>query len=301
MSPERRLPTAQRLRSFFDQQIAHLQQLTSMQTPRDEASQRVETLIDATNARVRVVQDYKNQLRTEVIRLYQHVLEISAAIPAPIWLTRQSFSTDPLVNALFVNPDDIHSFLNQDPIVTRYLDKCNPGELAVIYGLLTAQKHEKTVLSNGLVGNQLVRELVQQTINFHSHKIQTACSSHSELENSTRDFLFKLAIEQINQALKQEENQLEYWTKKTYEERLQSLANPEVYLLRLLHFLKDPQQIIDIENQVLRLSKLGVKLNNEAQQAVNEFELYELIFLDQSRMTISQITCPRHSNEPIRD
>ncbi|MFI3185484.1 MAG: hypothetical protein QX198_05835 [Methylococcaceae bacterium] len=302
MTDDRRSHETSSLRKFFDDHLHLLQNhisslnshLQDAQQQADEDRQIVEKFVAASNSKMRAVHGYSDKLRDHVRALYSHVLQIAEQIPPPIDLTLDVFVTDPLINALFVNNIDIDKLFESDPEVHAYLRSDNHHQDTVLYALLTASKSEHRTLGIGMLGEMLIRELPQQVVNFSSHKIHAPCASNAELSSALRKYLFDRVVAMINQEMTARMTSQAFTaSKETYESRVKSLANPTVYLGALIEYLEIPEQLLSIAKIHFRLSKLGIKLNDNDKQSANEFDIHELTWSDNTKDVALQIARAR--------
>ena len=298
MNDGRRTNEASDLRSFFDDQIHHLQGLVgnlsshrqNARLQSDEDKQMIDNFVDAVNGKMRAVQDYSEKLEQSVCAIYQHILQVAAEIPCPIDLNPDTFRTNPIVNSLFVNTDDIKRLFETSPEVSVYLRVKSQQQVPVIYALLTACKSEKSILGSGMVGDIMVREISQQAVNFSSHKLRAPCADKEELTAALKKYLFDRLVTLVKQemtsriaaqALNPGDN--------SFESRVKSLANPDVYLNTLLELLANPANLLRIEKKHYKLNKLGIKIAGDDSQCANEFDIHELTWSNNTRNVILQI------------
>lgn len=302
MNDDRRSHEASSLRTFFDEQLDHLQKLAdnlsshihgeAQQTKEDRKI--VESFVDASNSKMRAVHDYSPKLREHVRALYNHVLQVADQIPPPVDLNLDAFRTDPLVNALFASNNDIDKLFNTDPDVNVFLRSHSQYQVPILYALLTATKSEKRTLGIGMKGDMLIREVPQQTVNFSSYKIQTPCVSSSELSTALKEYLFSRVVALVKQEMTlRMTNQLFKPGDVSYESRVKSLANPDVYLNTLIEYLEVPDKLLSIDKIHFRLSKLGIKLDVDDRQSANEFDIHELTWSNNTRNVVLQIALTR--------
>lgn len=297
MSDNRRSAGATSLRSFFDDQLHHLRTLVGSLghhgRAHDEAAltaddkQVIENFVDAANSKMRAADDYVEKLREHVCALYHHILSVADQIPQPIELNRHTFRSNPLINALFVNAADIDRLFNTNIETGADL---SVYQMPVIYALLTACKTEKSILGIGMLGEMLVRDVPQQSVNFSSHKLHAPCASQAELNVALKKYLFDRVVALIKQEMAsriaaQDRNSGDH----SYESRLKSLANPEVYLSSLNDYLVIPTKLLRIDTTHFKLNKLGIKLADEDRACANEFDIHELIWVDNMRNIVLQI------------
>ena len=299
MNNGKRTIEASSLRAFFDDQIDHLQKLVDnlsehihiKEQQAQEDRQIIESFVDASNSKMRAIDDYAVRLRGYVKALYNHILQVAEEIPPPIDLNLETLRTDPLVNALFVCSKDIDQLLKNDPDVNAYLRVHNKDKTPVIYAMLTANKHEKLTLGVGLLGDMLIRDLPQQVINFSSHKVHAPCTSNEELSTALKKFLFDRTVALVKQEMTSRMTSSPFKASDDfYESRIKSLANPNVYLNTLIEYIENPANLLSIEKNHLKLNKLGIKIDSDDDiQNTNEFDIYELTWGDSTQNVILQI------------
>lgn len=302
MSENRRSYEALSLRTFFDDQIRHLQELVhglsdhihEEEQQTEEDRQIIESFVDGSNSKMRAVDDYSHKLRGHVQALYKHVLQIANQIPPPIGLNRDAFITDPLVNTLFVLSNDIDKLFDTDHDVDAYLRTHSKYQVPVVYALLTACKTEKHTLGMSIQGDMVIHDVPQQAVNFSSHKIHTPCASLEELSTALKNYLFSRVVTLTKQEMTSRmANQLFNTEHVSYESRVTSLANPDVYLNTLVEYLETPDKLLSIDKSHFRLSKLGIKLDSDDKQSANEFDIHELIWANSIKNVVLQVAYTR--------
>lgn len=298
MSENNRIRAASSLRKFFDEQIAHLHHLADrlgshLPEPAHDAKedlQIVERFVDESNTKLRAVSGYADKLRQHVRTLYNHVHTVAGLIPEPVNLNLEAFGEEPLVNALFASSNDIAKLFDTDREVDVFCRTHNKYQTPVMYGLLTACKSEKHMLGIGMQGDMLVREVPQQAVNFSAHKLHAPCASMEELNIAMTTYLFDrvvtlLRLEMLSHMPQPGDD--------SYELRIKSLANPDVYLNTLIEYLAVPSNLLSIDKLHFRLSKLGIKLDADDRQSANEFDIHELTWGNNTRNVILQVSLTR--------
>lgn len=302
MNDNRRSHEASSLRAFFDEQIRHLQALISNLSSHvhserggDEDIQLVEGFVDAANTRLRAAHHYIEKLRSHVRSVYDHVLLVAEQIPDPVELSPGAFRTEPIINALFVNTEEIDSLLRSNPGTKAYLRDHSPEEVPVVYALLTASKSEKIVFGVGMLGDTLVREVRQQVVNFSSHKIHAPTDSVEALTTALKHYLFENIVGLVKQEMASRvSDQIFTSADHSYDARIKSLGNPDVYLDTLIRQLAAPADLLNIDKIHFRLNKMGVKLaSDDDSQCANEFDIYELTWRNNARNILVKIAYPR--------
>lgn len=297
MNDTQRTREASSLREFFDDQLDHMQNLISnlsshIHDERQQAKEDkkiVENFVGASNSKMRAVDDYADKLRKYVRPLYNYVLQIVDEVPPPIDLNLEAFGTDALVNALFVNSKDIDNLLKSNPDVNVFLRTQN---VPMVYALLTADKSEKLTLGVAMQGDMLIRDVPQQAVNFSSYKIHKPCASSTELNAVLKEYLFSRVVALLKQEMEDLMSNQPLNTDKSYEARIKSLANPDVYLDTLIKQIENPADLLCINKIHFKLSKLGIKLDDDDTQSANEFDIHEIIWRNSIRRVVLQVKLP---------
>lgn len=289
MLDNKRTQAGLHLRAFFDEQIQHLHQLIdelgehfqhhmSLST---EDNQIIESFVDAANSKMRIVDGYAEKLRERVRALHDHVSMITDQLPIPVALSSETFHTNPLINALFAADSDIERLLKTDQNLKAF---CRSHSLtSAIYGMLIFDKHEKHFLGVSSFGDLIVRDMPQQVVNFSSHKINVLYAENDEFQMGVRQFICERIIALLKNDLESKKTMRDLFNiDNSYEARVNSLSNPDVYLNALIDQLTEPQALLNIQITHFKLSKQGVKLSDSDFQLANEFDIYELIWSDMS-------------------
>jgi hypothetical protein len=304
MNDDRRSHEASILRAFFDDQLQHLHQLVGnlgshihdAELQANEDRQIVESFVDASNTKMRAVQGYSDKLSEHVRALHRHVLQVADQIPPPVDLNRDAFESNPLVNALFVNSKDIEKLFATDPDAKVYLRSQSKNQVPVLYALLTAVKSEKRMLGMDMHGDMLIREVPQQAVNFSLHKIHAPCSGGAELSTALKEYLFVSVVGLVKREMmsRMVSHQSFNTGDDSYESKVKSLANPDIYLDALLGYIEAPDKLLSIDKTHFKLSKLGIKLeDNDSGQRANEFDIHELTWSNNTRNVVLQIAYVR--------
>ena len=300
MNDNRRAHEASGLRAFFNEQLQHLHGLLDhvmvddAESATDEELRVVENFVDTANNKMRAVQGYADKLRGHVGALFRHVLDVAAQIPPPLELNATALRTCPIVNALFVDQHDIDRLISANAEIDAYLRNHGAFQVPVLYALLTANKTEKSILGVGMLGDLLVRDVPQQTVNFHGHKLLMPSADSEQLGAAIKSYLFDHVVRLIRQEMAARRMAESVAPgEHSYRDRVNSLANPDIYLHSLLEHLENPEQLLRIEKNHLIVNKLGVKLGNDDRQCRNEFDIHELTWSDGSRNVVLTVAYSR--------
>lgn len=300
MGTERRTAEGSLLRRFVDDQLDYLGSLFSQwdkerlnkKRQLQEEKKIIETVVEASDKRIRAVNGYTEKLRPTTRALYQHITQLADEFPVPIRLDAAAFSQEPTINALFVSQEDIVQLFQSDQNIRQFLNTQSPLYPKTFFGLLGSLRSEKTKLGMGMVGDIVVRDLVQETVSFSDHEIIAPCPTEEAVLSELKRYLFDLALVQLSNEMtqkKQADSTLSQ--RRNPQAQAESLNNPEVYITALTHQLDLAIKQLTLKQITMKVSKLGVKLEADDKQASNEFDIYELYWKDHPHRIITPVTC----------
>ena len=298
----KRIPEAYALREFFQEQWEHLlllhesRQLNKRQQ-QDEAerlSNAVENIVEGTDARLRAIGGYHNRLRKSARELLDYLEGLVAEVPPAVKVSQTAYSDDPLVNTLFVSSEIMHRLFSQSLPVQDFFKHSENLQQQEVFALLFLNRTEKAVLGSEMRGELILREVPQTTISFSAHQLIDPQAT----EEAARGALKKTLFESIIQQLKKQITHLRYH--QTDEQKVaemqnpeSNLNNPEVYIEMLVEQLSPPQKLINLQDKLLRVSKMGIKLPLESSIPSNKVRLFEVKVEGNQPRVVTLVRYPR--------
>lgn len=291
----KRVAEAFALREFFAQQWEHLQhllearQLNTLQqhSEAQRLSSAVETIVQGTDIRLRAIGNYQKRLRRSARELLDYIEGLVADMPPAVKLSQGAYSRDSLVNTLFPNTEAMHRLFSQSLPVRNFFSNSENQQRQEVFALLFLNRTERTILGAELRGEMILREVAQTSVSFSGHQLIAPQAT----EEAARGALKKILFESVIQKLKTQITQLRYG--QTDEEKIagmrnpqRNINNPEVYIEMLVEQLSLPQRLINLQDKLLRVSKMGIKLPLDSTAPSDTVRLYEVeIDGEQSRVT----------------
>ncbi len=135
----------------------------------EEVERTIERVVDHANPRIRGLPGYRRRLRDAVARSLDYCDELAQRLPGPVRLDRQTWSSDPQVNALFASADRMRWALTS-PQVRAYV-KETPLETGDCYAVLAAMPQVRSQLGMELLGDAIQRDVKQTTVSFANHEV----------------------------------------------------------------------------------------------------------------------------------
>jgi hypothetical protein len=299
---EQRVAEASALRRFFHEQWETLQQLLheyrQEQLQREQEEQAisgaVESIVEGTDRRLRLVSDYKDALRASAGELLTHIEELVSALPPALAVSKGRLTTDPLVRRLIRSRDNIELLFRRNPQVQQFFADPRYSQCEEVFGLLSLLRYEKTVLGSEVRGDIIMREVRQTLVNFTGRELLAPRPSEAEARNAVRQLLFDGVINHAKRQI------LYRRAAQSKEEQLQAqlhpeqhLNNPEVYLRLLTELLSEPRQLLRLNNDQIHINSLDVRLPHDQGSSSDTLELFEVGVGNEHSRVISLVRYPR--------
>jgi len=155
-----------------------------------EAINTVESVVDGTDSKIRLVPGYKKKLQNVIQSSLDFADGLAKQIPEAIEVSSSTFTTDPYVNAFFANVGDLQSVFSHSSEIQDYMEDCHAND-ARCCALLCMERTEKTVMGMELSGNMLKKDVLQVAVNFSDHRIYSPAPSEPEAREGLKVCLFQ--------------------------------------------------------------------------------------------------------------
>jgi len=298
----KRIPEASALRGFFQEQWEHLQQLIEahqsnklqQQSEEKSLSSAVETIVEGTDIRLRAIGNYQKRLRMSTRELLDYIEGLVADMPPAVKVSQTEYSNNSLVNTVFSSTEAMHRLFSQSSPVQAFFNNLENLQRQEVFALLFLNRTVKNIFGAELRGEVILKEVPQTSVSFSGHQLIAPRAT----EEAARGELKRTLFESVIQRLKLQITQLRYG--QTDEEKAagaqnpqRNINNPEVYIEMLVEQLSLPKKLINLQDQLLRVSKMGIKLPLDSTVPSNKVRLYEVeIEGDQSRI-VTLVRYPR--------
>jgi len=169
-----------------------------------EINQAIERIVDQVNPQLRAVNGYRKKLFPVVERAMAYVRELADRVPGPSLVNRQTWSKEPMINALFGSLDRMRWVLTS-PQVRRYRKQHPVG--GDLYALFAAMPEVRNQFGVELVGETMHKDVRQAVVSFANHEVELVGESEEEvrraLPEEAMELLVSLALA-IQEILEQE-------------------------------------------------------------------------------------------------
>ena len=296
-----RNPEASALRSYFQEQWDYLQKLIEVrqannlrqQHEREAVYKAVETIVDVTDVRLRAVASYQKKLRVSARELLDYVEELVTEIPAAVELSHSAYINDPMVNMLFRSPSEIHRLFSQTQSVQDFFKASKNNHATEVFALPFLNRSEKNILGSEMRGEIILKEVAQTSISFSGHRLVSPSATEQAARSAIQRVLFESAIQYLDRLNTQmRHTQTEAEKLNALQNPHLNIDNPEVYLQRLVEQLSLPQKLIRLQDNLLRVNTMRIKMPLDADAPGNEVRLHELEIGDEQTSVLLLVRYP---------
>ncbi len=258
-----------------------------------------EAAVQGVDAGIRLLSGYQARLRPAVESALSYVNCLVEHIPGVLEVNSRSFSTDPRVNAFFVDVNDLRTVFSRSAELRSFLSNGHSPGLERCCALLCMKKTERSVLGVELQGDQVRRDVKQVTVSFDDHQIISPAASETEVRQGLKTCLFQGLITNALARLTSCHVSVQHMDaeRRSLSARVRSLESaaetgaeigqeleqlrarlagiestrgqapclsPEHSLRQLLEVFGAPEQFVRLNSDRLSLDRLGVKLSEES-------------------------------------
>lgn len=286
---DNRVPEASALRTFFSEQLGYLKYLINLGNGRDDRKKSqlqladaVEQIVERVDSRIRGVSSYRKQLRNSARTLLSYVTDMVAELPPAISMDRASYVNVPFINTVFSSKNKISQLMRDseevEQFVRTHMLTSDFGLYAPdFYALMFLRCDEKQVYGSELRDEVIQRDVLQTAVNFQGHQLVAPAHIETDVRSALSKIIFDTAVASLNSEL------VKLRRSESQKERLaaalnpkQNINNPEVYLKLLSEKLDNPEKIISIQRHAIKVSKMGILLEEDSEQPANEVSFTEL-------------------------
>lgn len=254
----------------------------------------VEAIVEGTDTRLRSVRNYQKQLCECACNLLDHLESLVDSMPPPLVVDSKSLFSDPLVHTLLSDMQTVQRLLIRNQDIQEYFDSVDNAIRDEVFALLFIRHSEKTILGSEIRGEIILREVKQTAYSFYGHRLVGPSPTEEDARFEMLLTLFESVVRFIKDQFLQEKkdliNQKDNYAAIHPDE---NINNPEVYIKKLVKQLSFPTQLIRLQDNLVRISKMGIKLPLDSPVSSNLLRLYELRVGEAESCVVTIIRYPR--------
>lgn len=285
-----------------------------------ENSAIIDRMIETFGTKIPYLTSYRRKLVPLVHRSGRYFDKLIDLIPGPVALDPDRWDRDPVIHSICESGKRAGELLAASEPLKRFF---RDSTAHVAFALLTAEKREKAVFVSEKDGEIFRRDVLRKAIFFERHQITAPSEDLAETRRQVQYQLFfdlfARAAEKISalkglreqledqhdevtakMALYAEESdqnkELDAW-RNTIEGKIKSigasLKTPKDYVAHLHALLKKPERQLSARPVFLKLSQMGLLLNDSSEEKANEFSLAEFENSSGKKWTATWISIDR--------
>lgn len=280
----KRVVEAASLRQFFQDQWEHLQRLIDDQQQKKTAEREqehtvnsaVEAIVEGTDARLRGLLSYKNQLRQSARGLLDYIEDIVSEMPPPLLITKQTFIMDPMVRYVFQDEHFVNRLFHDNQSLEAFL-KNQEDTCEEVYALIYFFKAEKKIFGADLWGSMLVTDVPQTIVCFVGHEVIALAATEQDLRSALKKALFESVVTYIHlEIMRIRYARTEAEHRRDALDPQSNIDNPMVYMAILKKLLASPRDLLTLNSQQLTLTKIGIKVSLDQTYRITSTDTLDL-------------------------
>jgi hypothetical protein len=270
-------------------------------------AQAVERVVDETSPRLRAVPGYRRRLEGPVTDAFLYIDELVEHMPESFLCSRSAFSTDPRLKAFFVNPSHMREVFSQSKDVRELFDANPRAEECCALVCMHMEEHQRFGMA--LTGDRVHREVMQTVVSFKQHQVYTPgtneadarralkCCIFNGILNHAREKLIEAKTSDVERRkrlsmlrsqlrnadrqamLEKQQTDLQMQIEDLEDAMKQAALHPstlEDRLALVADILRDASQFVSASFQHLRLSHMGIKVDQESRVPAYELDIAEI-------------------------
>ncbi|NMP32345.1 hypothetical protein HII17_12305 [Thalassotalea sp. M1531] len=270
----RRTKAALTLRKFISVQwLAFENQFIKRKVRRLSRSQfnaldnEIESIINSTNSNIRILSNYKKQLKKGAHITFDYVNSLAAQHQN--YLDLSARKDEDLAKVLFITEEEQTKFVQSAISKHNFIQS---GEF--LHGLLSVKAQGKTVFRSALIEGKVIKDVRQRLVRIEHCKAVKLDNERDQIDSALKEYIFKLLIEQIRLSLKPD--LIEPYGKNTNHKNTIDKNTPTEDLAKLNTCLANPEQFISIVKQEVELDKYYTVVERPGQCVAFKFHIATL-------------------------
>lgn len=166
----------------------------------------IERVVDHANPRLRALPGYRRKLFEAVARSLDYCGDLATRIPGPVLLDHQTWSSDPLVNALFGSSERLRWAITS-PSVRAYL-KDTALDTGDCFGVLMAMPQVRSQLGIALIGDTLQRDVKQTVVSFADHELVLPAADPEAVREQAKQGILDALVGVAVQTIAEQESRI---------------------------------------------------------------------------------------------
>lgn len=143
---------------------------TSSSYPEELVKKAIERTVDATDPRVRILGNCRQQLRPAVLQSMGHVIRLVDELVAPVPMAPATHATELSLNVMFASGASLLDCLRRDVALRDFL-ACEGETDGPVFALLMAKPSRRHIFGHDLIAGKMVSDVPLTVISFDDHRL----------------------------------------------------------------------------------------------------------------------------------
>ncbi len=274
---DRRNQSSSPIRDLFNEQIRNVMSLRirrqRRRTQELKLDESVELLIEHTDGKLRILSDYKKQLRDCVQTQIQFVNKQANRLFKPIEFTADNYQHNALLNAVFFDEDEIFEVLKNSKKLQKARQNKALRKGEALYVLMQIFPKQKTVFAPALVNGHVINDVKQSQFTFDKKSLLSFTQNEEAYKELLENHLHLQLVDNVKSQL------VPAIAAARGRECLiptEQADNPNVYMAHLQALMQAPEKAMQLEAQCIRTNRFGIAIADNAQKAEREFRFKQI-------------------------
>lgn len=146
----------------------------------------VEAIVDRVDPRLRALASYRSQLVPALETAVQAVDGLIDALPPPVLVGRDAWTSTPHLRAYFTNPEKMQETFDTDSNVRDFLTSAEARGATEIFAAMSMRLDRSTRFGSEMVGDQVLADQRQSAISFSDYRIGVLATDENDFRRGLR-------------------------------------------------------------------------------------------------------------------
>lgn len=251
-------------RNLFSEQLRNILTLAVRyrrhKKQQEKLNESVELLIDHTDGKLRIISDYKKQLRkcvqTQILFVNRKANELFNVLD----LRNKSVLNSAFFEGVFIAEHEVSKLIKSSQKINEAIREKQIAKGKPLYALLKVHLKDKTVFMPGLVNGHVINDVKQSQQSFYQKSVIRFTQDEEQHKELIIEHLHLSLIEHMKSLL------VPAIAKAKGKRCLiadEDSENPNVYLTHLKDLMLHPEKVLQVDTLSIKTNRFGIKVNSE--------------------------------------
>ena len=275
-------------RGFFEEQIRFLdfkqtwwQRRKAHRRQKAQIDLSLEHLVNSTNKRIKIVDNYKKKLRKSVASIEVYLEDITNQVIKNMTANVAQYDTEPFLQALFFEEKLCHQFFSVFKI---------PLSEQGTFHIVSALPVFKEVFMPAVQGDSVIQDARKTVLNFKQKHVEQSTGTQEQLKEALHQFFLEKMLRQIKQEI--EPHMVTGYDALKEQGKNYNPLSPKDYLKAIIKLLKHPESLLWLDSVDVITDRFGIVDTQLRDKTFRQFDYFSC----QSKHESSFAICVVKSN-----